>query len=324
MAESSISFRSLSDLPLEDAVRQKLESSKELNLLIVGCYQVGKSTLINSLFYKKGERYEKIAAEGSLQACTQEVASHSLIMGGVRLNIYDSPGLQDDSTAVDLVYLRKIKAHCPIIHLVIYCKKMEEPIRPAEKMALENLNKTFGSSIWDNVVIALTFANKVDSPDPDADEVEYFKEVKTRNEEEFDKALKRFIINDASFANLKKRIHPTGSAKVLKLPGMEEDWRAEFWSGCIEACREEGKGAVLKMAWKDAAYFATLVGAAIVGTAAVTTDAIQAGKGFHAGIFLILAVSVGTLLGLGNTTSGGAIAIKGNKEEMDEQKRKKQ
>ena len=323
MAESSISFRSLSDLPLEDAVRQKLESSKELNLLIIGCYQVGKSTLINSLFYKKGERYEKIAAEGSLQACTQEVRAHTLIMDGVRLNIYDSPGLQDDSTAADLEYLSKIKAHCPNIHLVIYCKKMEEPIRPAEKTALKNLNKTFGSSIWDNVVIALTFANQVDPPDPDADEVEYFKQIKTRNEEEFDKALKRFIINDASFAKLKKRIHPTGSAKVLELPGMEEDWRAEFWYGCIEACREEGKGAVLKMAWKDAAYYAKFVGA-VIGTAAVTTVGILIGKGFHAGIFLILAGSIGMLLEMGDTTSGGAIAIEGTTEEMDEQKRKKQ
>ena len=45
----------LSDFPLKNAVRQRLESSKELNLLIMGCYQVGKFTLINSLFYKKGD-----------------------------------------------------------------------------------------------------------------------------------------------------------------------------------------------------------------------------------------------------------------------------
>ena len=356
----------IDNLPLKNAVRQRLESSKELNLLIVGCYHVGKSTLINSLFFKKGEKYEPKAAEGSLKACTQEVRAHTLIMDGVCFNIYDSPGLQDDSTAADLVYLSKIKATCPNIHLVIYCKKMEEPIRPAEKTALKNLHKAFGSTIWDNAVIALTFANKVDPPDPYTDEVEYFSALKTRNEEEFYGHFRSFIIKELFFENLKTRIHPVGSAKVLQLRGMEKDWRAEFWYGCIEACREEGKGAVLKIAWKDAAFVAKVFGAVIVGTAAVTTVGILiskgvdtaavtltgegvrtaavatvgilTGKGLHAeikagvhaginaginaGIFLV-AASIGTLLGMRDTT-GGAIAINGTTEEMDEQERKKQ
>ena len=76
------------------------------------------------------------------------------------------------------------------------------------------------------------------------------------------------------------------------------------------------------MAWKDAAYYAKFVGA-VIGTAAVTTVGILIGKGLHAGIFLIFAGSIGTLLGMRDTTTGGAIAIEGTTEEMDEQKRKK-
>ena len=64
-----------------------------------------------------------------------------------------------------------MSCECPNIHLIIYCKKMGEPIRPAEKAALRTLHKTFGSSIWHNTIIALTFANFVDPPDPDIDEV---------------------------------------------------------------------------------------------------------------------------------------------------------
>ena len=60
------SVESIADLPLEDAIREKLESSKELNIVIVGCYQVGKSTLINSLFFEKGKKYRERAEEGSM------------------------------------------------------------------------------------------------------------------------------------------------------------------------------------------------------------------------------------------------------------------
>ena len=59
MKEEEVPITTLSDLSLEDAVRQKLEASKELNILIVGCYQVGKSALINALFYKKRWKVQK-------------------------------------------------------------------------------------------------------------------------------------------------------------------------------------------------------------------------------------------------------------------------
>ena len=32
-------------LPLEDAVRAKIEKSKETNIAVIGCFHVGKSTL---------------------------------------------------------------------------------------------------------------------------------------------------------------------------------------------------------------------------------------------------------------------------------------
>ena len=56
---SDIPTISISELPLDDILLKKLEASKELKVLIVGYYQVGKSALINSLFFKEGEKYVK-------------------------------------------------------------------------------------------------------------------------------------------------------------------------------------------------------------------------------------------------------------------------
>ena len=44
----SSSFISIDDFPLEDAIRQKLESCSEVNIVILGCYHVGKSILCSS------------------------------------------------------------------------------------------------------------------------------------------------------------------------------------------------------------------------------------------------------------------------------------
>ena len=249
---------SISDLPLDEILLKKLEASKELKILIVGCYQVGKSTLINSLLFKQGEKYKKKAKEGLLSPCTKDVKPFPLKIHGTQVYIYDSPGLQDENTKNDLKYLKLIEEACPNIHLIIYCKKMGDPMRPAEKEALQSLNTAFGSSIWDNTIIALTFANKIDPSSPDTDVVEYFEEVRQKNVEEIEKAFEKFIGNKKIVEKLKTRVYPVGSVKDLNLPGMAdgEDWRGYFWKGCIEACNEEAMGAVLRLALHDPAFIA--------------------------------------------------------------------
>ena len=106
---------------------------------------IGKSTLINSLFYKKGGKYVPLADEGSLEPCTTEVNQYVLEIEGTTFNFYDSPGLQDNNY---LIHLRLIQTTCPNIHLLIYCSKLDEPVRPAEFEALDNITKTFGMSVW--------------------------------------------------------------------------------------------------------------------------------------------------------------------------------
>ena len=308
--ELCIQIESLSDLKMEDAVRCELEASKDLNILIVGRFQVGKSTLINSLFFKKGERYIKRAEEGSGRACTKDVTPYTLKIGGVSFNIYDSPGLQDEKG--DMKYLQLIAKECPSIHLIIYCKKMGEPMRPAEKAALKNLNLAFGSSIWNNAIIALTFANYYDPPDPDTNVIEFFEKQKETNVEEFKAAFEEFSIKKELFEDLKTRIYPVGSAKVLQLPGMgeDEDWRVGFWRRCLDACNQEARGAMLKLAWNDPHFLIRVVlafctakgvGASILGGAAikVTTTGII----IPIAVSSLLGVCIGTILGVKASTA---------------------
>ena len=317
MAEGGlVAIDVFNDLPLGYAVCQKLEASKELNILIVGRFQVGKSSLINSLFFKEGESYKMRAEEGLLSPCTRDVTPYTFLFKDCVFNIYDSPGFQDEESYTK--YLKSISKACLNIHLVIYCKKMGEPMRPAEKKALKTLNNAFGSSIWGTMIIALTFANLVDPPDPDVNEVDYFKEIKERNVEELKQALEELSIKEEDLECLKTRVHPVGSARVFQLPGMEVDWRIDFWIGCLEACKEEAKGVLLalddprityKIVGSSIATFAGVTGA-ICGAACVGAGIALTVTGILApiGIALFAVGVVMGLLGIG-TATGGSIWI---------------
>ena len=322
-AEPQINISNLADIPMEDAVREKLKDSKSVNILITGKYQVGKSTLINSLFYVKGEKYVRCAVEGSLKPTTTKVSSYALESNGVVYNIYDTRGLKDGQ-GHDMKYIRQMIEECGssfAFHLVIYCTKLDEPIRPDDKDALKNITLTFGIKFWKNVVIALTFANQVEPVDPDDDEEEFFKKTLETKTELLYKCFmeeKGLRIGETIANELKKRILPTGSAKKLQLPDGIEDWRAPFWLGCLAACKEEAKGAVLKVAWTNPLFVATVVGTSVAttsGTLAVVggSGAVGAGIGLCAtgfllplGIGLIVGGVIGGALGVGGAAGGGA------------------
>ena len=119
-------------------------------------------------------------------------------------------------------------------------------MRPDEEKALENITSTFGRDIWKNVVVALTFANKVEPVDPNEDEDTYFKKRLRDRRAALYHRFSRLHIGSDEVKLLKNRMYPTGSARVLRLPGMQEDWREDFWQGCLEACHPEGQGALLK------------------------------------------------------------------------------
>ena len=144
-------------LTFEDAVRSKFDNVSELNFLVIGCFHVGKSTLINEVFLKDCEKKAEEALEKG--PCTSAVNPYTIDVDEIKLNIFDSPGLQDGVT-YDRNYITELEKECGKCNLIIYCTKMGDPIRPCEKEALKNLTLAFKGAVWEKFVIALTFANQ--------------------------------------------------------------------------------------------------------------------------------------------------------------------
>ena len=102
-----LSIDSQDDTRLQKAIREKFQDGEPINILVTGKFKVGKSTLINTLFYKEGEPYE-IAEDGFFDPTTEEVVPYQFETNGIVYNIYDSPGLQDGKDGKkDTTYLNQ-------------------------------------------------------------------------------------------------------------------------------------------------------------------------------------------------------------------------
>ena len=195
-------------------------------ILITGKTGVGKSRLVNALV---GER---VAKEGrSKSACTDTVTSYRAKINGVDVVVWDSPGLQD-GTCNERLYLQDMESKLSQgFDVMIYCISMTDTrFYEADKSAIRTLTKEFGSKLWENGVVALTFAN-LKSKDPDEEsDLDYFLSEKCFWEKEIDEFLAKLKVD----LQVRQQIPivPTGNYKQLCLPGCE-NWLSELWIKCF-------------------------------------------------------------------------------------------
>ena len=202
------------------------ERQGHLTILITGKTGVGKSRLVNALV---GER---VAKEGrSKSACTDTVTSYRAKINGVDVVVWDSPGLQD-GTCNERLYLQDMESKLSQgFDVMIYCISMTDTrFYEADKSAIRTLTKEFGSKLWKNGVVALTFANlKTKDPDEEDDLAYYLGERYF-----WEKAIDEFLANLNVDLLVRQQIPivPTGNYKQLRLHECE-NWLSDLWIKCF-------------------------------------------------------------------------------------------
>ena len=263
----------LASLKIPDGLREKFHIEKKMpvRFVVVGNYHIGKSALINAMFYKKAEGYQEIAEEADdLDPTTLEINEYTFEVDGITYYVCDTMGLQDGKKR-EREHVKKIKEIFAKAHLIIYCTKFQEPIRPEDVSTLRVLTRECGKLFWENAVIAFTFANaaasnKQNNPDWFGNFLEMKKE----------KLHKCFIndlhISEEVWCRLSQHTVPVGNTLDPRLPGIN-DWRAEFWHVCVAACADKAKGAVAALAWKEEAFYEMIAsgGVASAGSVAAAT-----------------------------------------------------
>ena len=138
-------------------------------ILVVGETGTGKTTLVNNLL-----GVENSPEQGGLDSHTSTIIPYEMKVEGVPIRVYDTPGLQDSrSEDHDAKYLKQMKdiLNSGEIQLVIYCLKLTE-IRMHQGLirTFQEYNKI--GVIWEQTLIALTFANAVPALVPSSERKE--------------------------------------------------------------------------------------------------------------------------------------------------------
>jgi len=234
--EGKMAMSKPSDATLkEDTKRRFCEWCRQLNrktfsLLITGKTGTGKSSLVNALVGKPD------AKEGRDKVhCTEKVTPYQICIENVEIRVWDSPGLQDGGAGNDERYLAEMKSKIPKQpDLVIFCFKMDDTrFRPEDQKVFTLLTAHFGKKLWENAVIALTFANKVDHPDF-PDKKAYFLE----EGENWQKMITSFLSKEIKLdSTLIKSlpIVPTGYSRPHTILPDGGDWLSKFWMACFNA-----------------------------------------------------------------------------------------
>ena len=243
------------------AVEKKLNKwateNNEIQILITGKTGTGKSALIKSLTGVS-------AVEGhTLNPETTEVKDFSsTTVGGVKLKVWDSPGLQD-GTDNERQYLAMIRKRCCDVDLIIYCIKMHDTRLLENCDDSKAMQKLYGPSClgaekWKNTIIVLTFANLVEKKakyQPDQSPVGKQKFYK----EEYEltvTAIKGILTADVKLAKEMIQsipIIPAGYHTRLTLPDLQTSdasrcyWLSDLWLKSLNVTKLDAQPAMIKL-----------------------------------------------------------------------------
>lgn len=142
-----------------ERLKKDLEQTidRALTFLLIGRTGVGKSSTVNALLG------ETIAPVGEFMPTTAEVKEYKGIVGGIRFNIVDTPGLCDalPQERKDRRYLKKIAEVAPAVDCVWFVTRLDDTRLSGDEMRAIKLISNSFEKVWDRAIIVFTRAGSV-------------------------------------------------------------------------------------------------------------------------------------------------------------------
>ena len=224
------------------------QGSNEVKIFITGRTGVGKSTLVNGLVG------DQVAKEGeTLDPETAKVSSYEKEIHGVKVIVWDSPGLQD-GTSNEAQYLEDMEKNCKGMHLCVYCVSLLEKrfIKGCDDIvAMQKLTRVFGKGLWENTIFVLTYANLIEDTDSvfldaeDGQKPELFQSKVQLWKESISEALIKDVGVDEAVAN-RIDVVPAGYSNE---PGLldRDHWLSPVWFTALYAMKPAAQPAMMKI-----------------------------------------------------------------------------
>ena len=132
---------------------------RPLKIVTAGMAGYGKSSLINNFL---GLSKDEEAKTGKLgKAVTIEVEQYEMKEKGVKVIVFDTPGLCDPTLSTDDTLEKISEKTQGEVDLLYYCVSLRVGrLTEADDRVLARLLKLFGNALWENTVFVMTFANE--------------------------------------------------------------------------------------------------------------------------------------------------------------------
>ena len=279
---------------------------------------VGKSSLLNGIVgkqaFEEGEDFDPM---------TSEVKVHECEKAGVRVVIYDTPGLQDGSRE-EAKYLRSMKEKCKNAHLLLYCISMLETRSDlsCHDSAVKKISDELGPEVWENSIIVLTFANVFEDRLKDDGVKSIKKDMESKVKEwegHMRSSLRASGVKEEVLKNVVAVLAGYGENPHLE---SQQYWLSNVWSTSLSRMKEEAYAAMVMISFsrfckdedvkpedfkgdisKQPLVFTKLNKAAMTGTA-IAGGVAGATTGALIGALVIGIPSFGVFAGLGLVLGG--------------------
>lgn len=143
---------------IKEIMHEYIQDDKPLTFLLIGRTGVGKSSTVNSLLG------EQIAPVGDFEPTTFSVTEYTYDKNGIKILIYDTPGLCDDlpESGNDDSYLNLVKRKLDGVDVVFFVTELDSSrISGDEKRGIKKITEALGDSIWDHSVIVFTKSDRI-------------------------------------------------------------------------------------------------------------------------------------------------------------------